>query len=237
MNVYWDRRAEKFDNLDWVHDKTYLSNVIGACALKQTDLVLDIGCGTGKLTQALSVESGVVGLDISEEMLWHIPDGVPAILCDVRDMSVLRSEQFDCVTARMVFHHLTDGLSDAIRECHRVLRPGGKLVIAEGIPPHLSLANWYADMMALKEKRLVFLLGDFFHILRMFNCISSMKFVQKDMSLQNWIENGGVPWENWSAMWEMHESLSDEGKQHYNMRDVGDDIIMDWTTAIVVGTK
>ncbi|HKA08970.1 MAG TPA: class I SAM-dependent methyltransferase [Candidatus Dormibacteraeota bacterium] len=94
--------------------------------------VLDAGCGLGSYFAALAarVPSGmVVGLDITLSMLtrvagWH--PTVPLICGDVRTLPVV-SGAFDVVVSAHMLYHIPN-LDAAIRELHRVLRPGGCLL-------------------------------------------------------------------------------------------------------------
>lgn len=97
-------------------------------------VVLDIGCGLGRLTRPLAREAKrVIGLDVSREMLdraselnpelanveWVHGDGVS--LRPLEDASV------DVCVSHVVFRHLPDPeiTLGYIREMGRVLKPGG----------------------------------------------------------------------------------------------------------------
>lgn len=239
--TYWGKRAETFDKLDWVKSRNYMDVLLEACKLQPEQRVLDLGCGTGRVAQMLVPHvKKVVGIDIAPEMIDKAKETVPEaefVVADARDLSLFDRNQFDCVVARMIFHHILDGLKDAVRECHRVLKPEGRLVIAEGIAPHPLLQNWFAEMMALKEERLALRPEDLLKLLTGFRMSSASTFIQPQMSLRNWIEYGGVPEENKAALWEMHQALDSEGRALYNMIETDHDMLMDWTTCIAVGIK
>ena len=90
--------------------------------------VLDIGCGTGffllNLWQSGYVEQAH-GCDISSGMVATCAESARQVGCDIR----LREESFDLVVGHAVLHHLPDPPT-AVREAHRVLRPGGALLLA-----------------------------------------------------------------------------------------------------------
>ena len=99
--------------------------------------VLDLGCGTGKLT-ARMVEAGhpVTAVDFSENMLAAAAKNAPGAaflqgeLMDVPQM--LGERKFDCIIAVYALHHLPDAekyaLLTALRE-H--LNPEGVIVLGD----------------------------------------------------------------------------------------------------------
>jgi len=107
--------------------------------------ILDIGCGTGKLAHRLIShhrDARVFGIDLSESMIrasqHHIARG-SRIHLSVADSEHLPFEDsaFDYVTCSNSFHHYPDQ-SAAVREMHRVLKPGGRLFLTDGYRD-----NWF----------------------------------------------------------------------------------------------
>lgn len=95
---------------------------------------LDIGCGTGRLAIPLRrlTEAEVWGLDLSEEMLAQAKgkEGAEEVHWVRGDAQVLPFPEgfFDFAFMCLVLHHLQDK-AGAIREMHRVLKPGGRGLI------------------------------------------------------------------------------------------------------------
>ena len=125
----WDRMtAEVLGNLDLGREiQTRLPEC--ACAA-------DIGCGPGDMLEILSRSSDkVIGVDNSPKMLElaeeRFPDNARMSL-RIGEMThlPLRDWEADCTVMSLVLHHLTRPI-DAIREAGRVLKIGGKLIIAE----------------------------------------------------------------------------------------------------------
>jgi putative AdoMet-dependent methyltransferase len=145
----WD-----FDSYDWLdrydermrgsqrlcYEET-LRRLPSSAAAKPEDLVLDMGTGTGN-SAAPFLELGccVVGVDPSEQMLkqaqekaasWagrfsvrHVDD--PFLRLPFADAA------FDVVVSAYAIHHLADPEKQcAVREARRVLRPGGRIAIAD----------------------------------------------------------------------------------------------------------
>ena len=96
--------------------------------------VLEVGLGYGTVSQRIAeVGARYHGLDISPGPVWMANHRLQqAGLCgQVRQGSILKADfpnsSFDFVVAIGCLHHTGD-LQAAIDECHRILRPGGKLV-------------------------------------------------------------------------------------------------------------
>jgi ubiquinone/menaquinone biosynthesis C-methylase UbiE len=142
--------------------------------------VLDVGAGTGYLTLTLARRVGrdglVVALDSSPELLAVLADKAEnaALSPPIRTLrgSALAIDfpdnEFDAVCSSYLLHELCEGAPRALAEMHRVLRPGGYLVLAdyrriEDIPRRREIEAWYAaqkDGAGPDEVHLRFALGD-----------------------------------------------------------------------------
>ena len=89
--------------------------------------ILDVGCGTGALMSALPAES--FGVDFSPEALRHCAKrGLRRVtLADAENLPLL-SESVSGVVTLDTLEHVADDRA-AISEIHRVLAPGGHLVL------------------------------------------------------------------------------------------------------------
>lgn len=101
--------------------------------------VLDIGCATGALSEVF-VERGasVVGVDLNPRLVERARERLAGradfhVANLVDPMPFLESESFDVVAASLVLHYLLDW-GPPLRELHRVLRPGGRLVLSTHHP-------------------------------------------------------------------------------------------------------
>jgi ubiquinone/menaquinone biosynthesis C-methylase UbiE len=96
--------------------------------------VLDIGCGTGQLAARIRGElpaAAIVGCDFSAGMLQRAAARVEAIDWVRGDAGRLpfRDGIFDAIVSTEAFHWFPDQ-NAALRELYRVLRPGGRLLLA-----------------------------------------------------------------------------------------------------------
>jgi SAM-dependent methyltransferase len=91
--------------------------------------LLDVGCGPGELTERFAKElrADVRAIDTSPRMVELTrARGLDAQLADAEQLPFADGE-FDCVFAGWVLYHVPK-LDQAIAECARVLKPGGRLV-------------------------------------------------------------------------------------------------------------
>lgn len=106
------------------------------------DHVLDVGTGPGYLARAAAARVGpsgrAVGLDASPEMVARATqlaarDSSSAAFVEARAQEMpFEDAAFDAVVSRLAMHHLPGGIKGrAIAEATRVLRPGGRLVVAD----------------------------------------------------------------------------------------------------------
>jgi ubiquinone/menaquinone biosynthesis C-methylase UbiE len=238
---FWKIRAQGYNKLTWVNEQSYIDSFIGSTDFNKNDLVLDVGTGTGVIAHALSpLVREIIGLDISQDMLEHSnwQGNKYFIKRDIRD-PIFCDNVFDKVTARMVFHHIIEGTKNAMDECYRVLKKGGKMVLSEGIPPIPEVKKDYEEIFSLKEKRLTFLEVDLVNLMKNsgFKDIKVVTHIMRNFSVKNWLENGCLPKDKQDKIFEMHVTGSDVFRKAYNMKIVDGDCFIDVKNVILVGKK
>lgn len=168
MRQDWDQRARENARFyvasgreEWTDEEYYRSGEINVEREILTDLgnvcqgreparmkVLEIGCGTGRITRALARHFGeVYGVDISAEMVRRAGRALRGFRNahvfqnNGRDLSVVRRRgfskllehlgilaplQFDFAFSYIVFQHIPsrEVIENYVREVHRLLRPG-----------------------------------------------------------------------------------------------------------------
>ena len=102
--------------------------------------VLDVATGGGHVAYAFAPHvARVWATDITDEMLAQVrAESAKRKLDNIR-VSFAKAEglpfedaAFDCVTCRIAPHHF-DSIPDFLTECHRVLKPGGLLVLVDNV--------------------------------------------------------------------------------------------------------
>ena len=94
--------------------------------------VLDAGCGKGRYAAMLRrryPRADVTALDISAEMLRHIPSGIRTVQGGILDMP-FAEDRFDAVICIEALEHIVQ-IAEGVKELTRVLAPGGKLIIID----------------------------------------------------------------------------------------------------------
>jgi trans-aconitate methyltransferase len=111
----------------------YGESLLKLLAPKAGERILDLGCGTGQLTEKIA-ESGafVQGIDSSLSMITKAKENYPQIqfaVADARDFEV--DEPLDAVFSNAVLHWIKE--ADAAIDCiKKALKPGGRFVAEFG---------------------------------------------------------------------------------------------------------
>ncbi|WP_035567562.1 class I SAM-dependent methyltransferase [Hymenobacter sp. IS2118] len=111
----------------------YGAGLVEVLAPQPGELILDLGCGSGELTAEIARRgAAVVGLDASSDMLARARQQFPDLDFRLGDAASFElPERFDAVFSNATLHWVT-AADAAIRQLHRHLRPGGRLVAELG---------------------------------------------------------------------------------------------------------
>lgn len=241
IHTDWTKRSQQYDKLTWVNNDTLLREIVAVSKEIDPARILDLGTGTGKVIRAIRESAGASeywGLDYSQAMLDKMEDSRELrLLCgNAESMPAVPSNYFDMITARMVFHHIFDRQA-ALKEVARVLKPGGCFLICEGVPPTIRSIDWYTKMFRYKEDRKTLSEVDLINMLISAGCesIVTKTVIIREASLNNWLDNSGIPEENIRIIKEMHYEAPGYIKEDYEMKFANDDCYMTWRFAIAYG--
>jgi ubiquinone/menaquinone biosynthesis C-methylase UbiE len=128
--------------------------LIRLAGVRPGESVLDVGCGSGYLA-GLAAEAGgsVLGVDASEPMIEFARRRLGSATCrfEVGTAQALPAGdgEFDVVLTSLVLHHLPDADQPAaLTEMHRVLRPGGRLLLVDFRAPQSRLVRHLVGMVS-----------------------------------------------------------------------------------------
>jgi len=135
--------AAEYDSMDHTEpNATFITRLV---ELGATGRFLDIGTGPGHLPLLVCQqvpESHVVGVDLSQNMLLYAErhrassahaDRIEYHLMDAKELG-LPDGHFDTVYSNTILHHIPDP-RPFLAEAHRMLRPGGALLIRDLFRP------------------------------------------------------------------------------------------------------
>lgn len=136
---FFDRIAPEWEIMrsDYF-DEDVIGKLLDAKLLREDMTLIDLGAGDGYLSRAVSSHvDTVIAIDISSAMLKELIKkaekqglkNIRTIISDGCDMP-LPDQCADIICANMFLHHIEEPI-EAIREMYRVLKPGGRVFIAD----------------------------------------------------------------------------------------------------------
>ena len=152
---HFDKKASTYDSgfegrMAALLHESVLQNLknSGCCS------VLDVGCGTGMvLARIAAMNKGIAlsGVDLSPEMVRIASErlGGKAVirLCNICSEPLPHDEDsFDRVVCMSTFHHFPNP-EKALTEMNRVVKPGGKLILAD-VTSFFPLRQFYNLVMS-----------------------------------------------------------------------------------------
>ena len=128
----WNERADDWAILHEHRQVALHTAALDALAIGAGISLLDVGCGSGTFLR-LAADRGaeVTALDASPGLAAHARTRVPGARIEIGDSQFLPFDDasFDVVTGINSFQYAADPRA-ALAEAHRVLRDGGRLLIA-----------------------------------------------------------------------------------------------------------
>lgn len=134
----WGTRFLSFGSGDW-----YRREALKRAGLAPGMKLLDLATGTGVVARAAAQVTGeprsIIGMDASIGMLHSGRMASPKVQSPAERLAV-RGASVDRISIGFALRHFAD-LDVVFAECHRVLKPGGRLLIMEITAPESRIAR------------------------------------------------------------------------------------------------
>lgn len=148
---YYSHQQNSKGFIPKIYERVKSINLRGKVAMATSDMVkgrlLDIGCGVGDfLLQVNKLGWEVIGIEPSEQAANIAQSRLGFTPLKPMDYEKLPDQSFDVITMWHVLEHVDD-LKSQTKELNRLLRPGGRLIIA--LPNYQSFdCQYYSDKWA-----------------------------------------------------------------------------------------
>jgi ubiquinone/menaquinone biosynthesis C-methylase UbiE len=132
----YSRLAADYDTRWSAYVEATTRQTIARLDVRPTDRLLDVGCGTGVLLQRIAQDHAPALLEGVDPVPQMLAVARRRLAADVRlcqawaEHLPFRDADFDVVASCNMLHYVSQPIL-ALREMHRVLRPGGRLVITD----------------------------------------------------------------------------------------------------------
>ena len=130
-----------------IEQERYITTAMGGLFAERSDIatmhsILDLGCGPGQWARDLAFEYPkikVTGIDISQTMVQYARaharvQGLDNVSYEVMDISkplAFPDNSFDLVNGRLIAFLTPEKWTSLLRECMRIVRPGGVIRLTE----------------------------------------------------------------------------------------------------------
>lgn len=137
IKQFFDNIAPKWDALEIIKDD-HILELFNQIGIKKGDKILDVGCGTGRVTYILHSlsETPVIGIDISSNMIdiakeKYKDESYATFICD-DFMSYDFNTKFDVIVIYNAFPHFLD-VNKLSLSMKKNLNEGGKFAIVHSL--------------------------------------------------------------------------------------------------------
>lgn len=210
---HFTARAARYDNSSaWVRDVGLAKMIVRLARPAPAARLLDVACGTGLVARAFDGLVGHrTGLDVTTAMTDLAKENVDELVIGPAEQMPFPDGAFDVVVCRQGIQFMD--LPAAIGEMHRVLTPGGRLVLVNLCAYGESDKREYFEILRLRNpvRRNFFLPGDVERMVRQagFGGVASHRYVSVE-DVDDWSDNGAIGEDRREAIREVYRAASRE---------------------------
>ena len=131
----YNKKADNYDNTpEGRFTRNFQRLLVSEIELPHNGSILDVACGNGSLLAALNAKTPIngYGIDIAEQMVQNAATNNPSMEFHTAGCEAIPFGDcsMDVITVCSAYHHFPDTAAFA-REAKRILKPQGKVYVAE----------------------------------------------------------------------------------------------------------
>jgi len=140
-------------------DNTHLKLLLDLVAPTASDIILDLGTGSGYVAFALAnynQKSSVIGMDIvtdtlnrNQEKAQELANSNLTFVIYDGSLYPFEDESIDTIVTRYALHHFPN-INESLCEMYRVLKKNGKIVISDPVPNNNDTVGFVDEFMRVK---------------------------------------------------------------------------------------
>lgn len=121
----------------WIQEKVEVKELRGLSSLPKNKVILEIGCGSGhgtKLIKKYFLPQKIEAIDLDPRMIIlarkRVQDQTVSFHVASATKLPFKDNSFDAILEFAIIHHIPNW-RDALKELHRVLKPGGEMILED----------------------------------------------------------------------------------------------------------
>ncbi len=241
-------RAARIETVRELGEEADIRRMVDLGEPTEKDVGLDLITGLGHVARMLARRvSRVDAFDPDPEMLRESEslareEGIENISFINGSLASLPCEAdcYDIVTARMAIRHLSEG-SVLVREANRVLKPGGRLLIADALAPlRPELTDFLKFLMELRDRSHVrsYQLAELEILLENGGFdIDLIEIYPKEHDFDSWAKKMGADDDRIRMIAKHIQSASTHVKRHFQVVEKGKKLISFVTWMILIRAR
>lgn len=232
-----EQKMNNYHELQWVSEGGLIGLLEECCGKGES--LLELGCGTAALIDRLSRNfERSVGVEPSAELLEKAPkrDGIEYRAIPLEEIN--DSNAFDTVIIRNTLQHVRDP-EHAVQVAHKALRPGGRLVVCQGVPPSSRVWNFYEDLFKLFDSRTILSEGDLLMLFRVngFEKIQLIPYFMEKIDLLDWLRKVSADEQIFQEALKLHQEGDEHFRKAYEVNSNNGNFFMTWRFVVIMGIK